>query len=120
MITLKTIHKSYTTGRNSLHVLKGIELKIEEGELISIMGSSGSGKSTLLNVIGILDGYDKGEYTLDGELITNLEVQTEPEKYEKRYPEFRISDGINIKVIEGLSEEDKIKDPTRREKTEQS
>lgn len=72
MITLKNLHKSYTTGRNSLHVLKGIDLNIEEGELVSIMGSSGSGKSTLLNVIGILDAYDQGEYKLNGQLITDL------------------------------------------------
>lgn len=72
MITLNNLHKSYTTGRNSLHVLKGIDLNIEEGELVSIMGSSGSGKSTLLNVIGILDGYDQGEYKLNGQLITDL------------------------------------------------
>lgn len=72
MITLKNLHKSYTIGRNSLHVLKGIDLNIEEGELVSIMGSSGSGKSTLLNVIGILDAYDQGEYKLNGQLITDL------------------------------------------------
>lgn len=72
MITLNNLHKSYNTGRNSLHVLKGIDLNIEEGELVSIMGSSGSGKSTLLNVIGILDGYDQGEYKLNGQLITDL------------------------------------------------
>ena len=72
MIRLKGIHKSYTTGTNSLHVLKGIDLEIEKGELVSIMGSSGSGKSTLLNIIGILDNYDQGEFTLNGELIKNL------------------------------------------------
>lgn len=72
MIRLKGVHKSYITGTNSLHVLKGIDLEIEKGELVSIMGSSGSGKSTLLNIIGILDNYDQGEFTLNGELIKNL------------------------------------------------
>lgn len=72
MIHLSDIHKSYKTGQNTLHVLKGINLLIEEGELVSIMGSSGSGKSTLLNILGILDNYDEGEYTLDKTLIKNL------------------------------------------------
>jgi len=72
MIRLKNIHKSYITGANSLHVLKGIDLEIGKGELVSIMGSSGSGKSTLLNIIGILDNYDEGEYILNGELIQNM------------------------------------------------
>lgn len=72
MIHLKDINKTYYTGSNSLHVLKGIDLNIEKGELVSIMGSSGSGKSTLLNIIGILDNYDKGEYTLNGEKMINL------------------------------------------------
>ena len=72
MIVLKDINKSYTTGSNSMHVLKGIDLTIKEGEFVSIMGSSGSGKSTLLNILGILDDYDKGEYWLNGTLIKNL------------------------------------------------
>ena len=72
MIEIKELHKSYTTGKNSLHVLKGISLTIEKGEMVSIMGASGSGKSTLLNVIGILDTYDKGEFKLDGQLIQSL------------------------------------------------
>lgn len=72
MIHLKGIHKSYVTGTNSLHVLKGIDLEIGKGELVSIMGSSGSGKSTLLNIIGILDNYDEGEYKLNGELIRDM------------------------------------------------
>lgn len=72
MIHLKGVHKSYVTGSNSLHVLKGIDLEIGKGELVSIMGSSGSGKSTLLNIIGILDNYDKGEYLLNGKLIRNM------------------------------------------------
>ena len=72
IIRLKNLHKSYVTGKNSLHVLKGIDLDIKRGELVSIMGSSGSGKSTLLNVIGILDAYDNGEYILDNTHIANL------------------------------------------------
>ncbi|MBN1181380.1 MAG: ABC transporter ATP-binding protein [Bacteroidales bacterium] len=72
MINVKSLHKSYVTGANSLHVLKGIDLTIEKGEMVSIMGSSGSGKSTLLNVLGLLDNYDKGEYYLDGKLMVNL------------------------------------------------
>ena len=62
MIQLNNINKSYAVGKNSLHVLKGIDLNIEEGEFVSIMGSSGSGKSTLLNILGILDDYDDGDY----------------------------------------------------------
>ena len=60
-------------GDSSLHVLKGIDLNIKEGEMVAIMGSSGSGKSTLLNIIGILDEHDKGDYTLDGVEIKNLD-----------------------------------------------
>lgn len=70
MITLRDIHKSYNLGQpNELHVLKGINLDINDGEFVSIMGASGSGKSTLLNILGILDNYDQGEYILDGRLI---------------------------------------------------
>lgn len=72
IIQLKNINKSYGIGKNPLHVLKGIDLDIKKGELVSIMGSSGSGKSTLLNVIGILDTLDEGEYILDGLPIRDL------------------------------------------------
>ncbi len=72
MISLKNVHKSYVTGSNSLHVLKGIDLEIEAGEFVSIMGSSGSGKSTLLNILGILDNYDEGAYRLNGALIKDM------------------------------------------------
>lgn len=72
MIEIKNLHKSYHMGKNSLHVLKGINFTVAEGEMVSIMGSSGSGKSTLLNILGILDEADEGTYTLDGTLIKNL------------------------------------------------
>ncbi len=72
MIRIRNIHKSYTNGQNNLHVLKGIDLDIEAGEMISVMGPSGSGKSTLLNILGILDNYDEGEYLLNGVKILNL------------------------------------------------
>lgn len=71
MIHLEGIHKTYQSA-TPLHVLKGIDLDIAEGELVSIMGASGSGKSTLLNILGILDDYDEGTYTLGGTLIRNL------------------------------------------------
>ncbi len=71
IISLKDVNKTYT-GVVPLHVLKGINLEIEKGELVSIMGASGSGKSTLLNILGILDNYDSGEYELDGQIIKNL------------------------------------------------
>ncbi len=70
MIKIEDIHKSYNNG-NLLHVLKGVSLEIEQGEMVSIMGASGSGKSTLLNILGILDTYDSGKYYLDGKLIDN-------------------------------------------------
>ena len=72
MLTIKKLHKSYPIGDSSLHVLKGIDLQVEEGEMVAIMGSSGSGKSTLLNIIGMLDEADEGEYILDGVPIKNL------------------------------------------------
>ncbi|MDE0598717.1 MAG: ABC transporter ATP-binding protein [Dokdonia donghaensis] len=72
MIEIKDLHKSYQMGSNSLHVLKGINFSVKEGELVSIMGSSGSGKSTLLNILGMLDEADKGTYNLDNVPIKNL------------------------------------------------
>ncbi len=72
MIRLSNIRKSYKTGTHQLQVLKGIDMHIARGELVSIMGSSGSGKSTLLNILGMLDNYDDGEYLLDGRLIKDL------------------------------------------------
>lgn len=82
MIQLKNIHKTYHNGA-PLHVLKGIDLRIEKGEFVSIMGASGSGKSTLLNILGILDNYDAGEYLLNNTLIKNLS-ETQAAVYRNR------------------------------------
>lgn len=72
MLKINQLHKSYPIGDSSLHVLKGIDLRVDEGEMVAIMGSSGSGKSTLLNIIGMLDEADSGDYILDGLPIKNL------------------------------------------------
>jgi putative ABC transport system ATP-binding protein len=79
-IRLRRLNKSYGAGERALHVLKDVELTIEPGELVSIMGSSGSGKSTLLNVLGMLDDYDSGEYWLGDKLIRAL-----PERIAAQY-----------------------------------
>ncbi len=84
MIEIKNILKSYPSGQSRLEVLKGIDLNIGKGELVSIMGSSGSGKSTLLNILGILDDYDSGEYYLNGKLIKDLK-QKEAAFYRNQY-----------------------------------
>lgn len=78
MIKLENINKTYTGG-TSLHVLKGLNLHIREGEFVSIMGASGSGKSTLLNILGILDNYDTGSYRLNDVLIKDLDEKTAAE-----------------------------------------
>lgn len=82
MIHLKDINKTYNNGA-PLHVLKGINLDIERGEFVSIMGASGSGKSTLLNILGILDNYDDGEYYLNNVLIKDLS-ETKSAEYRNR------------------------------------
>ncbi|MDO5616567.1 MAG: ABC transporter ATP-binding protein [Cruoricaptor ignavus] len=84
MLTIHNLHKSYDTGKNKLHVLKGINLEIGEGEFVSIMGSSGSGKSTLLNIIGILDEKDSGTYELDGIPIEHLN-EVKAAEYRSRF-----------------------------------
>ena len=84
MIKIENLHKSYKMGSNSLHVLKGIDFSVEEGELVAIMGSSGSGKSTLLNILGMLDELDEGTYTLDGVPISNLN-ETKAANYRNKF-----------------------------------
>ena len=71
-------------GNTKLHVLKGINMEIKEGEMVSIMGSSGSGKSTLLNILGMLDNYEEGEYVLDGTTIKNLS-ETKSAQYRSKF-----------------------------------
>ncbi len=84
MIRIKDLHKSYKMGSNSLHVLKGINFNVEEGELVAIMGSSGSGKSTLLNILGMLDLLDSGSYELDGVPIKDLD-ETKAANYRNKF-----------------------------------
>ena len=84
MIRIKNLHKSYPMGNRSLHVLKGLNFTVEEGELVAIMGSSGSGKSTLLNILGMLDNYDDGSYTLGDVLIKKMD-ETKAAKYRNKF-----------------------------------
>ena len=84
MISIKNLHKSYPIGQSSLHALKGISFDINDGELVSVMGSSGSGKSTLLNIIGLLDSYDNGTYYLNDLLMENLS-ETKAAYYRNKY-----------------------------------
>ena len=84
MISIKNLHKSYQMGSSSLHVLKGIDFEVEEGELVAIMGSSGSGKSSLLNILGMLDTADEGDYILDGVEIKDLN-ETKAAKYRNKF-----------------------------------
>ncbi len=84
MIDIEKLNKSYPLGQGALHVLRDLDLRVERGEFVAIMGSSGSGKSTLLNILGILDDYDSGSYTLDGVLIRDLS-ETQAAIYRNKY-----------------------------------
>lgn len=102
MIDIKDLHKSYKMGANSLHVLKGIDLHVEEGEFVAIMGSSGSGKSTLLNIIGMLDEHDKGTYDLDGFRIEKLN-ETKAANYRNQFLGF-IFQSYNLIGFKNITE----------------
>jgi len=84
MIRLENLTKSYPVGRGQLQVLKGLDLHIKDGEFVSIMGSSGSGKSTLLNILGILDNYNTGTYTLGDTLIKDLS-ESQAARYRNKF-----------------------------------
>ncbi|MGQ1889403.1 ABC transporter ATP-binding protein [Thermophagus sp. OGC60D27] len=84
IIKVEGLHKSYQMGNNALHVLKGIDLDIQAGEMVSIMGSSGSGKSTLLNILGILDTHDRGNYFLDNIKIEKMN-ETRAARFRNKY-----------------------------------
>ncbi|HSM14573.1 MAG TPA: ABC transporter ATP-binding protein [Thermoanaerobaculia bacterium] len=84
MIRLRKLHKSYHMGSSRLHVLKGIDLDVGSGELVSVMGASGSGKSTLMNILGLLDRFDEGTYELDGVDMDGL-TETRAAMYRSRY-----------------------------------
>ncbi|MEC7658844.1 MAG: ABC transporter ATP-binding protein, partial [Bacteroidota bacterium] len=84
MIEFRDIHKSYNLNTNPLHVLKGINLSVDKGELVAIMGASGSGKSTMLNILGMLDEADSGTYTLDNTPIVKLN-ETKAAQYRNKF-----------------------------------
>jgi putative ABC transport system ATP-binding protein len=73
MISLTQIKRVFTVGDEQVHALRDVDLEIDTGEYVSIMGPSGSGKSTLLNMIGLLDKPDSGKYLLEGEDMTVLD-----------------------------------------------
>ncbi|MEQ8324401.1 MAG: ABC transporter ATP-binding protein [Vicingaceae bacterium] len=84
MIRITKLNKFYRVGNHPLHVLKNLDINIEDGEMVAIMGSSGSGKSTLLNILGILDAYDSGDYYLNNLLIKNL-TEKKAAEYRNRF-----------------------------------
>lgn len=83
IIELKNIQKYYDIGKDKLHVLKSVNLEIENGDFVVIMGKSGGGKSTLLNVLGLLDGFDEGEYIFNGKDVTHL-TEVERSRFRNR------------------------------------
>jgi len=102
MIELKNIRKSYKTDFTNLEVLKGIDLTIKQGEFVSIMGSSGSGKSTLLNILGLLDEYDSGDYSLNSTLMKNL-TQTQAAQYRNQFLGF-VFQSFNLLTFKSAKE----------------
>ncbi|HOU92493.1 MAG TPA: ABC transporter ATP-binding protein [Polyangiaceae bacterium] len=84
LVRLERLNKHYRNGADALHVLRDVDLEIQRGEMLSIMGPSGSGKSTLLNILGLLDRHDSGAYYLEDRLIERL-GEREAARYRNRY-----------------------------------
>ena len=102
MIELKNIRKSYKTDFTNLEVLKGIDLNIQQGEFVSIMGSSGTGKSTLLHILGLRDEYDSGDYSLNSTLMKNL-TQTQAAQYRNQFLGF-VFQSFNLLTFKSAKE----------------
>ena len=122
ILKIEDVNKSYDTGKSKLHVLKGINLNINQGEFVSIMGSSGSGKSTLLNIIGILDEADNGIYELDGFPIKHL-TEVKAAEYRSRFIGFIFQsfDVINYKTaLENVALPLYYQNVSRKERTQKA
>ena len=100
MIELKNIYKWVNQGGSKIFLLKDLNLTINEGEFISIMGPSGSGKSTLLNVIGMLDGFDEGEYLFNGSVVSSLKEKEKTKLYKQHigfvFQAYHLIDELNV------------------------
>ncbi|MDK2563831.1 ABC transporter ATP-binding protein [Romboutsia sedimentorum] len=100
IIKLENIQKYYKVGKEKFHVLKSLDLEIEAGDFVMIMGKSGSGKTTLLNVLGFLDKFDNGDYIFNGENVTNLNENQRSDFRNKNigfvFQQFNLIETLNI------------------------
>lgn len=100
LIELKDINKYYGTGKEKLHVLKSLNMEIEQGEFLMIMGKSGSGKTTLMNSLGFLDRFDDGVYLFNNEEVTHIDENKKSELRNKYmgfiFQQFHLIDSLTI------------------------